>query len=534
MLSFLGRCVRWAGLCAAALLIGMPAAAQVPNLPGWDLIWNDEFNGTSLDTSQWQAQNTGLVFNNEKQYYLPSQVGVSGGQLHITANDQPFGGKQYRSGRIEAITERTFGRFEVRADLPSTQGMWPAIWLFPKTVNWPTGGEIDIMENRGSQPTRIEGAYHWGTSIPAHQSTFGVYTATDAGGQPVDFQAGFHDYAVEWDPSQIRYFVDGNAYFTVNTATAPISSTPMSLIINLAVGGDFGGDPNGTTVFPQVMDVEYARYWQRTFVPPTDLVNTGFEDNGGSLDGWTVFGNTLGNVTADTTVVLNGTHALKMFGQFTGSPSESGVYQGIGVTAGEQINLSASAYADSIFPFAGGNSQVFMKLEYYSTFGAATGSADFISETQVLIADGSTLEDTWLLHQLSDTVPTGAAEARVSFVFDQPASDSGFIYIDGVSLTAGLLGDLNGDGFVGINDLNLILGAWNATITPGAAIDPSGDGFVGIDDLNLILGNWNAGTPPAVVVPEPASVCVVGLCGAGLVLARKRGVKRNENKCPIT
>jgi len=514
--------------CFAATL----ASAQVPNLPGWDLIWNDEFDGAALDTTQWLALNRKDSFNNEKQYYLPDQIGVSGGQLHITATDQPFGGKQYRSGLVQTLTERTFGRFEVRADLPSTQGMWPAIWLLPQTVNWPTGGEIDILENRGSQPNQVLGSYHWGTSVPAHQFVNQSYTATDAGGLPVNFQAGFHDYAVEWDPDQISYFVDGNPYFTVNSNTAPISSTPMSLIINLAVGGDFGGDPDGTTVFPQVMDIEYARYWQRNTAPPppppppSALINAGFDSGGGSLAGWTPFGNPIGNVLSELEVSFDGTHAMKIFGQFNGSPNQSGAYQGIAVTEGQEISASASAYVRSLDTLAGKNNQVFMKLEYYSTFGGLLGSPDFLSEVQVLIADGTTLEDAWLQHQISDIAPTGAVEARISFVFDQPGFDNGAIHIDGVSLTAldpTVIGDINGDGFVGVDDLNLILGAWNATIAPGAAADPSGDGFVGVDDLNLILGNWNSGTPPAeVVIPEPTALITLGFYGLGILLRGRR------------
>ncbi|MBL4689553.1 MAG: family 16 glycosylhydrolase [Nannocystaceae bacterium] len=492
--------------CLAYASFAQSIYAQVPNLPGWVLAWNDEFETSSLDTSRWEALNRKDSFNNEKQYYLPDQVSVSGGQLHLTATDQPLAGKPYRSGLVRTWGEQTFGRWEVRADLPTTQGMWPAIWLLPRTVTWPLGGEIDIMENRGSEPFKTSSAYHWNTTPGTSNFAFGEYSATQ-GGQPVNFHEGFHNYAVEWEADQIRYYVDDNLHFTVDSPQAP-QTVPMSLIINLAVGGDFGGDPDGTTVFPQNFDIEYVRVWQRDTTPaPVTFANGGFDDAGGSLNSWTTFGNTIPNVNVEPGTALNGTHSLKIFGQFNGSENFSGVSQGITVTEGQTVTADASTFIQSQDTLFGKSNEVFMKLEYYSTFGAAFGSVDFLGEAQLLIADGTTAENTWLAHQLTGTAPIGAVEARIGFVFRQPGFDNGAIFIDGVSFTAtdpALTGDLDGDGFVGISDLNLVLGAWNASIAPGAAADPSGDGFVGISDLNIVLGAWNLGTPPTISVPEPA------------------------------
>lgn len=267
-----------------------------------------------------------------------------------------------------------------------------------------------------------------------------------------------------------------------------------------------------------------------TFVWPGDpllgtddpFVNPGFDN--GTLQGWLVYGNEVANVSASSEATLDGTsHALKLYGQFDGSENTSGAAQGVPVTEGQEVTADARAFIRSQDTLSGKSNEVFMKLEYYSLFGADHGSADFLGEEILLIADGTTAEDVWLPHQILGTAPSSAAEARLSFLFRQPGFDNGAIFIDGTAITAidpVLIGDLNGDGFVGILDLNLILGAWNATITPGAAVDPSGDGFVGIQDLNIILGNWNAGTPPAAAIPEPATLGLIAL--GSLAMFRRR------------
>jgi beta-glucanase (GH16 family) len=250
------------------------AAAQVPDVPGWQLHWHDEFDGTSVDETNWELINLQNSFNNEKQYYRPEQASVVDGKLRITATNQPLANKLYRSARLESRQKFAPGRFEARIDLPTTQGMWPAYWLLPNGIQWPTRGEIDILENRGSEPLIVSSAYHWQTNpgpcCGQHQYVFENYSATEDE-NPVNFHDGFHVYAVEWEATQLRFYVDGTLHYTVNeTANRPIFESPMNIILNLAVGGTFGGDPNGTTVFPQVMDVDYVRVWQRPTGAPGD------------------------------------------------------------------------------------------------------------------------------------------------------------------------------------------------------------------------------------------------------------------------
>jgi hypothetical protein len=281
---------------------------------------------------------------------------------------------------------------------------------------------------------------------------------------------------------------------------------------NLSGPVSFGEDANGelyiVTVDGRVLTINPGG---PVGPPPTVLSNGGFDDNGGSLAHWTTFG---GNVYAESQAVLNGTRSMKIYGQFNGAENFSGAYQGIAITEDMQITADASAFVRSQDTLFGKDNQVFMQLEYYSEFGAALGSAEYLGQTQILIADGTTAEDTWIAHQIIDTAPEGAVEVRLSFVFRQLNNNNGAIHIDGVSLTAVLIGDLDGDGFVGIADLNIVLGNWNQNVTAGDPLvgDPSGDGFVGIEDLNYVLGAWNNGTPPqASNIPEPAMLALVGL-----------------------
>jgi len=392
--------------------------------------------------------------------------------------------------------------------------MWPAIWLLPRNSAWPVGGEIDIMENVGNNTYFVKGSYHYNWNPGSPISSNNDYITGE------DFAAGMHTYAVEWEPDALRFYVDDNLYHTVANPIQP-DTVPMSLIINLAVGGDWPGSPDGSTVFPQTFDIDYARYWTRN---EHELVNDGFERSGSSLNGWTVFGNEIGNVSAQTEAGQGGSHALKLYGQFNGSDNYSGAAQGIVVNPGQDVVVDASAMIlsqDSIF---GTDNELIMKLEYYSSFGGAHGSAEFLEEIALTIADGATAEDLWLGHQITGIAPAGAVEARVAFVFHQPGSMGGAVHVDDVSIVATnpvIIGDLNGDGYVGILDLNLILGAWNASITPGAAADPSGDGLVGIEDLNMVLGNWDAGTPPGQnAIPEPGTLAF-GLTGCVCLLKRQ-------------
>ena len=496
------------------------AGAQVPDLPGWDLFWNDEFDGPALDNTKWEALDRRDSFNNEKQYYHPNQVTLSGGNLQLTAIDVPRQGKAYQSGLITSRDLFGPGRFEARVDLPTSQGMWPAFWLNSNHVAWPQGGEIDILENRGSQPHLVSSAYHWqnepGPCCGGHRFVFDEYTATE-NGQPVNFHGGFHTYAAEWDDTTIRYYVDDVLYHTVTeTPDRPVFETPKNIIVNLAVGGIFGGDPDGTTVWPQTMLVDYVRVWSPAAAPDPEpganlLTNPGFDVGGGSLNGWSTFGNTIPNVSASDSVASDGSHALKIFGQFNGPGNESGASQGVAIAGGESLLAMASSHTPAWDTLVGKTNDVTMKVEFYSEFGAPVDSASFLSEVSQVIHDGTTPENVWLDHTLEAIAPENAVEARLSFVFQQNDNDNGAIWIDSAGLfieTVTLAGDYNEDGIVDAMDYAV----WRENLGAAAGTLPNDDdgGVIGADQYETWRANLGATAPQnlsttSTATPEPAS-----------------------------
>ncbi|HQY88660.1 MAG TPA: glycoside hydrolase family 16 protein, partial [Tepidisphaeraceae bacterium] len=123
-------------------MFGACAFAQAQDRPGWTLNWADEFSAATINTTRWEKLNRRDSYNNEQQYYTPNQLSIVNNALRITATNQPLDGKPYRSGLVRTWAEQTYGRWEIRASLPTTQGMWPAIWLLPRNTEWPDGGEI--------------------------------------------------------------------------------------------------------------------------------------------------------------------------------------------------------------------------------------------------------------------------------------------------------------------------------------------------------------------------------------------------------
>ncbi len=485
------------GLCPTCAL------GQVPNLPGWDLVWNDEFDASGVDTAAWELLDRKNSFNNEKQYYRPEQISTDNGNLRITATDVPLDGKDYRSGRLWTRDQWTYGRFEARINLPTTQGLWPAFWLNSRVANWPTGGEIDIMENRGSEPYRTSSAYHWGSSVSAHQFTSDPYTAT-VGGNPVNFHDGFHTYAAEWEPEEIRFYVDGNLHFTVTDTTAPIHSTPKSVILNLAVGGNFGGDPDATTVFPQHLDVDYVRVWQRPGAIPVSTINSSFETQ---YDAWSRFNNSNNNVVVSSQVAAQGSRSLKLSGRSTGSFNFSGATQSIPITGGTKLRANVESLVRSSDSIVGTGNYAKIKLEYYSQFGASHSSADFLGETELRLADTTSPEDVWVGHELLDASPSNAVEARMTFIFLQPGLEDGSVYFDNALLEALPSADFNLSGSVDGSDLV----QWQNNYATGGAStsDADYDGDTDGADFLAWQRQLEAGTATAsassTIVPEPTS-----------------------------
>jgi beta-glucanase (GH16 family) len=253
-------------------------------LPGWTLTWSDEFNGpdgSAVDPSRWVHDVGGGGWgNNELEYYTDAMQNavVQGGNLVITATTAgassytcsfPSSGPcKYTSARLlsKGKFSQKYGRFEARIQIPEGQGLWPAFWMLGAdidTVNWPSCGEIDIMENIGKEPSINHGSLH----MPAAGATnddqlTGMYTP--AGGAKLG--DGFHTYAIEWTANSIAFYVDDMLYETQTPQSATGRTwefnQPFFIILNVAVGGAWPGAPDSTTTFPQTMKVDWVRAYQ--------------------------------------------------------------------------------------------------------------------------------------------------------------------------------------------------------------------------------------------------------------------------------
>jgi len=225
----------------------------------WQLVWADEFNGTSVDGSKWNVDVGNPNVNNEREYYQASNATVTGGNLVITAKNQSVGGQPFTSAKLQTAGKfsTTYGRIEARIKLPAFQGSWPAFWMLGTnigTVGWPSCGEIDIMEQVNTSNT-ILGTMHWNGGSGHVQ--YGSSTTTT----PTDF----HIYAVEWDTNSIRWYVDNTLYVTGNIQNN-INNTgafhnPFYIILNLAVGGDLPGQTVNTGALPASMLVDYVHVY---------------------------------------------------------------------------------------------------------------------------------------------------------------------------------------------------------------------------------------------------------------------------------
>jgi Beta-glucanase/Beta-glucan synthetase len=272
---------RWPVLLLLAATLGAapPASAQCDRLPGCVLVWSDEFDGTEVDLSKWSFQRgdgreVGLPpgwGNNELQHYQDENATVSGGFLTIAARRESVGGRAYTSARLRSLGKGdfTFGRVEMRARMPIGRGLWPAFWMLPSDPvygTWAASGEIDVVEYIGSEPYRVLGTIHYGGRWPQN-----VYASSDYFLPSGTFHDDFHVFALEWDFGEIRWYVDGTLfatrtywYSTGGPFPAPFD-IDFHLLLNLAVGGNLPGSPDGSTVFPQEFVIDYVRVFQ---VPP--------------------------------------------------------------------------------------------------------------------------------------------------------------------------------------------------------------------------------------------------------------------------
>ena len=232
------------------------------------VVWADEFDGNSLDPTKWEYEVKDTWYNNELEATTnrPENLVVTGGNLNIIARREAYNGKQYTSARIVTRGKRDFeyGRYDVRAKMPTGKGLWPAAWMLGSDLkNWPACGEIDIAEMRGSAPTRNLTTMHFGVDVAGHKQGGTTYTLPNASATNT-LATDFHIYTVVRSQDKMRFYLDGVQYYTFGASDASPNpfNNPFYAILNVAVGGDFDGDPDGTTVFPQTMQVDYVRFSQ--------------------------------------------------------------------------------------------------------------------------------------------------------------------------------------------------------------------------------------------------------------------------------
>lgn len=262
--------------------LAVSLTAAVTLMAGWGrcggstskLVWQDEFDGAAgqpPDGATWGfdlGTGAGGWGNGEQQYYRAENAALDGaGHLAITARKEDFGGSRYTSARLLTKGKRELerGRVEARMKLPAGQGIWPAFWMLGGNIDampWPGCGEIDIMELRGQQPGVVLGSLH-GPGYSGAASVTDSFTLPGGAG----FDADFHVFAVEWDDAYISWEVDGATYAVATPDRLPAGAPwvfdhPFFVVLNLAVGGNFVGLPDDTTVFPQTMLVDYVRVYE--------------------------------------------------------------------------------------------------------------------------------------------------------------------------------------------------------------------------------------------------------------------------------
>ncbi|MDX1670916.1 MAG: glycoside hydrolase family 16 protein [Balneolaceae bacterium] len=248
-----------------------------PQSGDWKLIWQDEFEYSGLpDTTRWGYDiGDGCPDlcgwgNNELQYYThrrEENARVADGTLIIEARKEPYRSRGYTSARLVTRGKANwrYGRFEIRARLPSGKGTWPAIWMLPVENSyggWPRSGEIDIMEHVGHEPRRIYGTVH----TEAYNHMIGTQKTDTA--RVADAESSFHLYSLEWTPNEIRWFVDGELFGSFENEHKSYRQWPFDqpfyLIINIAVGGNWGGAEGvDETIWPQQLEIDYVRILQK-------------------------------------------------------------------------------------------------------------------------------------------------------------------------------------------------------------------------------------------------------------------------------
>lgn len=269
------RHYRFGFLCIAATTLLLNTTSVSAQTAEWKMVWNDEFDGDSLDFQKWEIEvNAFGGGNQEMQIYTDNakNVRVQDGKLIIEAHRERTSivgtERDYSSGRIRSKRrgDWQYGKFEIRAKLPPGQGVWPAIWMLPtdeRYGGWAASGEIDILEFKGQEPSVLWGTLHYGGAWPRNR-----YSGTQKVAPEVDFTKDFHTYGLEWEAGEIRWILDGEVWQTQkkwDSENAPFPAPfnqPYHLVLNVAIGGGFVGPPNDSTPFPAQLHVDWIRVYE--------------------------------------------------------------------------------------------------------------------------------------------------------------------------------------------------------------------------------------------------------------------------------
>lgn len=435
----------------------------------WQLVWSDEFsqaNGSAPNSDNWNYDIGGGGWGNQEiQYYTNSTSNAreENGMLIIEAREENFGGRNHTSARLKTQGKHSwqYGKFEARVKVPSGSGLWPAVWMLGTdidSVGWPQCGEIDIMEFVGREPYEVFGTIH-GPGYAGGNAVGQIITRAE----PISDD--FHIFSVEWDDEEIRWYFDGEHYFTADPTDVFgnewVYDHEFFIIMNLAIGGTFGGTLDPNVNFPKQMLVDYIRvYAQGSSVGSNVLANSGFEN--ASLSQWTGYSedgtnanggyvestsNTYyngGNPGGDSVLVRNGNYTAKVFGDFSGVANDNGIYQEISTEAGTIWSADAWALTHPQDLMSGDNS-----IHIEVSFRDANDAILELYRSPVLTASSITPE-TWtqlsvsqkidpttgtvLENDASITAPSGTQKVRYQANYNQPLYGNGSIYFDDLSL----------------------------------------------------------------------------------------------------
>ena len=484
-----------------SLICGMAVGGNaVAQSNGWTLVWADEFtqaDGSLPNSSKWAYETgAGGFGNNERQYYSTTNASVTNNMLVIEARRTIVGQTtNYSSARIKTQGKASwaYGRMEARMKIPRGQGIWPAFWTLgtnygPPGVGWPQCGEIDIMENIGREPTIVHGTVH-GPGYSGGSAIGGPYSLP---GNAV-FADDFHVYAVEWRTNQIKWFVDDAQYFSVTPASVPgqwVFTNSHFMILNVAVGGNWPGDPDATTVFPQRLLVDYVRVYSISNAPTAPPTNSGVLLNGnfetGALTPWV--GKGFGGANSSGGVVVNtnglvwdptippqgadnnqgirnpafGARSCKVYGNFNGGPNNPGIFQDVAAVPGSIWTSTIKARTQNTDYIRDSNQAV---VEVAFLDGVENVLAKYASQ----VFTTNTPINTWIDMDVTNRIlptpgttnrmqaPAGTVKARFEVTFSQTLYEWGSIYFDEAKLqeiviTPPLLvASLNGSGGIQIS-----------------------------------------------------------------------------------